>query len=110
MCGGRFPGWHCIVVSVPTQCGGVDCLPGSHRLSMPHTVTSFRPEARIAKAGCVKASMTPGSPATRTLFPSVWAAAAALASVLTAARKLKNSWILRRLRGVIVATALKLGR
>ena len=64
----------------------------------------------FAKAGCVKSSMTPGSPATRTLFPSVWAAAAAPASVLTAARKLKDSWILRRLRGVIVATALKLGR
>lgn len=43
---GRFPGWHCIIVSVPMLCGGVDCLPRSHRLSMPHTVTSFRPEAR----------------------------------------------------------------
>jgi hypothetical protein len=37
------------------------------------------------------------SRANRTLLPSVWAAAAVPASVLTAARKLKNSWTLRRL-------------
>ena len=38
-----------------------------------------------------------GLRANRTLLSSVWAAAAVPASVLTAARKLKYSWILRRL-------------
>ena len=39
--------------------------------------------------------------ATRTLLSSVWAAAAVPASVLTAARKLKYSWILARFSGLI---------
>jgi hypothetical protein len=37
-----------------------------------------------------------GQQANRILLPLVWAAAAAPASVLTAARKLKSSWTLRR--------------
>jgi hypothetical protein len=41
------------------------------------------------------------SRANRTLLPSVWAAAAVPASVLTGARKLKGSWILARLSGLI---------
>jgi hypothetical protein len=39
-----------------------------------------------------------GLRAIRTLLPSVWAAAAVPASVLTAARRLKYSWILERCR------------
>jgi hypothetical protein len=47
-------------------------------------------------------SLVPGgSRATRTLLSSVWAAAAVPASVLTAARKLKYSWILARFSGLI---------
>ena len=42
-----------------------------------------------------------GLRATRTLLSSVWAAAAVPASVLTAARKLKYSWILARFSGLI---------
>src|SRR5260370_2414756 len=44
--------------------------------------------------------LTPESRANRTLLSSVWAAAAVPASVLTAARKLKYSWILARLPGL----------
>jgi hypothetical protein len=42
-----------------------------------------------------------GSRANRTLLSSVWVAAAVPASVLTAARKLKYSWILERFSGLI---------
>jgi hypothetical protein len=42
-----------------------------------------------------------GLRANRTLLSSVWAAAAVPASVLTAARKLKYSWILARISGLI---------
>src|SRR6266581_8337821 len=57
----------------------------------------------IQRRSCIAASLgiVPGSRAIRTLLSSVWAAAAVPASVLTAARKLKYSWILRRLSGLI---------
>jgi hypothetical protein len=47
-------------------------------------------------------SFTSGLSANRTLLSSVWAAAAVPASVLTAARKLKYSWILPRLPSLSV--------
>jgi hypothetical protein len=68
----------------------------------------MRTEFRISphKSACRKVfrvqQMVPGeSRANRTLLSSVWAAAAVPGSVLTAARKLKYSWILRRFSGLI---------
>jgi hypothetical protein len=66
----------------------VDRENAPHKFS-PDTITNQVEIRRI-----LYAIVVPGSRANRTLLPSVWSATASPASVLIAARKLKDSWIL----------------